>query len=205
MIVIREYYYPMRTMKRNGFSAIVLALTLGGFAAAAPLSQEGGVFLMPMSCAELLQDPAPFLGYFEAVAKGQVSKDRKFSRRMFRILSMREKLGEATGRTREANPVDAIIRRTICFYREQKEPLKPVGFEDADFLKFMHVSLKELEDKVEDSIFQWEFERQQRREYERRLKITEGAAQTVAREAEVDADRAYDRLTNAARKKVQAQ
>lgn len=192
-------------MKRNGFKVIALLLGLATAAPASPLSQEGGVFLMPMSCAELLQDPAPFLAYFEAVAKGQVSKDRKFSRRMFRILSMREKLGEATGRTREANPIDAIIRRTICFYREQKEPLKPVGFDDADFLKFMHTSLKELEDKVEDSIFQWEFERQQRREYERRLKITEGAAQAVAREAEGDAERAYDKLSAAARKKVQAQ
>lgn len=195
----------MRMMKRNGFKVIALLLGLATAAPASPLSQEGGVFLMPMSCAELLQDPAPFLAYFEAVAKGQVSKDRKFSRRMFRILSMREKLGEATGRTREANPIDAIIRRTICFYREQKEPLKPVGFDDADFLKFMHTSLKELEDKVEDSIFQWEFERQQRREYERRLKITEGAAQAVAREAEGDAERAYDKLSAAARKKVQAQ
>jgi len=172
---------------------------------AAPVPQEGGVFIMPMSCAELLQDPAPFLGYFEAVAKGQVSKDRKFSRRLFRVLSLREKLGEATGRTREANPIDAIIRRTICFYREQKEPLKPVAFDDEEFLKFLRVSVKELEEKVDDSIFQWEFERQQRREYERRMKVSEGAAQTVSREAERDADLTYDRLTSAARKKVQSQ
>jgi len=172
---------------------------------AAPVPQEGGVFIMPMSCAELLQDPAPFLGYFEAVAKGQVSKDRKFSRRLFRVLSLREKLGEATGRTREANPIDAIIRRTICFYREQKEPLKPVAFDDEEFLKFLRVSVKELEEKVDDSIFQWEFERQQRREYERRMKVSEGAAQTVSREAERDADLTYDRLTTAARKKVQSQ
>ena len=49
------------------------------------------------------------------------------------------------------------------------------------------------------------YKRQQRREYERRLKITEGAAQAVAREAEGDAERAYDKLSAAARKKVQAQ
>lgn len=160
---------------------------------------------MPVSCAELLQDSGPFMNFFEAVAKGQVTKDRKFSRRLFRILSLREKLGEATGRTREANPVDAIIRRTVCFYREQKEPLKPVSFDDEPFLKFLRSSVKELEDKVEDTIFQWEFERQQRREYERRLKVSEGAAEAVAHEAEIDAEHSYDRLSAAARKKVQGQ
>lgn len=169
------------------------------------VTPDGGVYLMPISCAELLQDASPFLNFFEAVAKGTVGQDTKLSKRIFRILALREKLGDVTGRSREGNPIDTLIRRTLCFYREQKEPLKPIAFDDTEFLKFLRGSVQELELKVDDAIFEWEFERQQRQEYERRLKQNAGVVKAVQREADAEAERAYDRLSGAARKKVRDQ
>lgn len=168
----------------------------------AALTPESSSYLLPMSCAELLQDASPFLSYFEAVAQGMVTQDRKLSRRLFRILSLRERLGEATGRTRESNPIDTLIRKTLCFYREQKEPLRQIPFDDPEFLKFLKSGLKELEEKVDDTVYQWELERQQQREYEKRLRQNRGEVETVQREARNEALRSFDRLSEAARKKV---
>lgn len=186
-------------------SWLILFVAIPASAARTPLNPESSSFLLPMSCAELLQDATPFLSFFEAVAQGMVAQDRKFSRRLFRVLSLRDKLGETTGRTREANPVDTLVRKTLCFYREQKEPLRPIPFDDPEFLKFLKAGLKDLEEKVDDTVFQWEFERQQRREYERKLKQNQGMVETVQKEAESDAERAFDRLSDAARKKVRDQ
>ena len=36
---------------------------------------------------------------------------------------------------------DVLVRKTLCFYREQKEPLKPIAYDNAEFIKF----LKELQ------------------------------------------------------------
>ena len=194
----------MRKWKQRLLAAGLLAVLFPALAPGA-VTPDGGVYFMPISCAELLQDASPFLGFFEAVAKGTVAQDMKLSRRIFRILALREKLGDITGRSREGNPVDTLIRRTLCFYREQKEPLKPIAFDDADFLKFLRESVKDLELKVDDTIFQWEFEREQRREYERRLRQNAGVVKSVQKEADAEAERTYDRLSGAARKKVRDQ
>jgi len=106
--------------------------------------------MLPLNCAELLPDTSAFLNYFESVARGIVTKDRKFSRRLFRILSLREKLAEQGDRSREQNPVDNLIRKTLCFYREQKEPVRPISYDDAEFLKYLRSSITDLEAKVEE-------------------------------------------------------
>src|SRR5947209_14947948 len=100
--------------------AALLFLLAAGRAEAA-ISSDSSYFLLPMSCAELLPDPAPYLGFFEAVGKGLVAKDRALSKRIFRVLSLREKLAEEPDRAREGNPVDVLIRKTLCYYREQKD------------------------------------------------------------------------------------
>src|SRR5687768_12693389 len=102
--------------------ALILFLSVSTLRAALP--PQGGVFMLPLSCSELLPDPGPFINFFEAVARGSVTHDKAFSKRMFKILALREKLSNMTDRTREQNPVDDLIKRTLCFYREQKEPLK---------------------------------------------------------------------------------
>jgi hypothetical protein len=186
-------------------AALWLLFFGGGTVARAAVSSDSAFFLLPMSCAELLPDPAPYLGFFEAVGKGLVAKDRALSRRIFRVLSLREKLSDEPDRAREGNPVDVLIRKTLCYYREQKEPLKVVTFDDAEFLKFLRPAMKELEAKLDDTIFEYEYERQQRMEYRRQLERNRGIVESVQREADRDAEREYDRLSSAARRKVRLQ
>jgi hypothetical protein len=163
---------------------------------------DTGVVMLPMTCSELLPEISPYLNFFEAVARGNVAQDRSVSKRVYRILLLREKISVTADRFREQNPVDTLIRKTLCFYREQKEPLKPTPYDDAEFLKFLRGALKELELKVEDAVYDVEYERQQRHEYERQLLANQGIVERVKKEADVDAERTFERLTSAARKKV---
>ncbi len=188
----------------KSFGLIILSLI---FTSSAPgaLAPKGGYFLLPLTCAELLPDSAPFLGFLESVANGLVVSDREFSKRLFRVLALRQKVFDSGTRARENNPVDILIRRTLCFYREQKEPLRPVPYDDSDFVKFLRGSLKELEYKIDDAVFQEEFEKYQRKQYETQLEQNRAIAERVRREAQTSADTAYDRLSRTAKQKVKAQ
>ena len=159
-------------------------------------------FLLPMNCSELLPDNTPYVSFFESIARGMAARDRGLSKRLFRLLSLREKVADLADRNREQNPVDVLIRRTVCFYREQREPLKPIAYDDPDFLKFLRSALRDLEIKVEDVIFKWEKERAERRQYEQQLQKNRGVVDTLKREAEVDAERSYDRLSTGAKRKA---
>jgi hypothetical protein len=118
--------------KITSILTLILALSTGFDGARAA---DVPVTLLPMTCAELLPDLAPYLGFFETVARGQVGQDRVMSRRLFRVLALRERLSDQPERMREPNPVDMLIRRTLCFYREQKEPLRQITNVDEEFLK----------------------------------------------------------------------
>lgn len=162
----------------------------------------GSNYLMPINCLELLPDSSPFTGFFEAVARGSAAKDRALSKRLFKILSMRERISNVVDQNREPNPVDTLIQKTICFYREQKEPLKPITFDDVDFVKFLKSGLKDLEGKVDDTVFHVEYERYQRQEYERRASNNRGIIEKLQSEADRDAENTFDRISAAARRKV---
>ncbi len=168
------------------------------------LPNESGVVMMPLNCGELLPDNAPSLNFIEGVAKNTVGSDKKFSRRILRLLALRDKLSEYVDRNRGQNPVDTLIRKTICFYREQKEPLKPVAVDDPDFLTFMRKSLPDLETRVEDSIFQAEFERYRRLELEKLAQKNQGAMTALQEQADKEADRSFENLSKAARRKVKS-
>lgn len=175
-----------------------------------PLSTFGSsrgkpTFLLPLSCQELLPDPSPFIGFMESVANGAVTTDKNFSKRIYRVLALRNKLGESNQSVRDANPIDMLIRKTLCFYREQKEPLKPVPYDDPLFVKFMHDSLKELELKIEDAIYQTEYELAQRKQYEFQLQKNKDVVDRIREEAEDNADRSFDRLATSAKQKVRTQ
>ena len=123
---------------------------------------------------------------------------------MYRVLALRARLAEEGGRARDQNPIDVLVRRTLCFYREQTGPAV-VSYDDPKVVKFLKTSLKELETKVDDIIFQSEYERQERMEYKRQLEKNRGVADVVRKEAENDADREYERLASAARRKARLQ
>lgn len=180
---------------------LLLLVSNSGFAAIS----ESGTYMMPMNCNELLPDNGPYVQFFDAVAHGQVALDKSLSKRLFRISSLREKVGDAAERSREQNPVDLVIRKSICFYREQKEPLQPIAFDNPGFVKFLKGALKDLENKVDDMVFQAEFERYQRREFERKVNKNKAMIEVLKKEADRDAERAFNKISSAAKKKIQEQ
>lgn len=166
---------------------------------------EPGVYMMPMNCSELLPDNTPFTNFYQAVARAAVATDKAFAKRVLRLLALRDKIADTVERSRELNPVDTLLRKTVCFYRETKDPLRPVPFDDNDFIQFLKGSLKDLEVKVEDAVFQVEFEKYQRTEYERRVGQNQSAIQSLNRDATREAENSFERLSQAAKRKVRAQ
>ena len=159
-------------------------------------------YLLPTTCAELMPDSQPYLGFMEAVALGGAQSDRNFSKRVLRILALRTKLNEVSERARESNPIDRLIEKALCFYREQKEPLRPVPYDDPTFIKYLKESMRELELKVEDAVYQTEVERVQRKHYELQLQKNRELVEDLRNEAETQADRSYQRLSSSAQQKV---
>lgn len=186
-------------------AALLATLLVANPAGAAVGTARTGVYLLPMTCAELLPNMGPYLNFFEAVGRGNVATDRQFARRIFRILSLRDKLVEEADRAREQNPVDVLIRKTLCFYREQREPLKAISYDDERFVAFLKTSLKELENHVDDAIFSFEFERAQRLEYQRELERYQTVVERVREQADLDADRNFEKIAGAAKRKVRQQ
>lgn len=163
---------------------------------------DAGVYLLPLECSELLPDNGPFLNFFEAVGRGNIRKDRGLSQRIFKVLAMRERIAQSGMQSHESNPVDLLVRKSLCFFREKKDPLRMIPYDDPQFLDFLRVSMGDLEKKVEEMVFQKEFDKAQRKEYERRLTENQELEDKVRGQAEVDADRNFERLSKAARRKV---
>lgn len=182
--------------------ALTTLFALFAMPSRAAIIKENTVFLLPLECSELLPDSGPYLKFMEAIARGNLRKDKNLSKRVFKILATREKMQQSIDESHETNPVDILIRKTLCFYREKKEPLKMVPYDDPQFLAFLHGSIGDLEKKVEESIFQREYDKHQRKEYERQLGENQDLEDTIRSQAEVDADRNFDRLSKAAKRKV---
>lgn len=161
--------------------------------------------MMPINCGELLPDASNFLSYFEAVARGAANQDRALSKRLLRLLALREKVNNIADLSRNPNPVDTLVQKTICYYRIQKDPLKPIPFDDPDLVEFLKSSLKDLETKVEDAVFQVQFEKYQREEYARRVQQNRAIIEALEKEAEKDANRMFDRLSESAKKKARVE
>jgi hypothetical protein len=188
---------------RHRVSTILLLVATFQTIHAAP-QRETGIYLLPLECSELLPDNSPFVHFLEAVARGCLSKEKSFAKRIFKVLATREKMTASAQQSREQNPIDVLIRKTLCFYRENKEPLKMVPYDDVAFLAFFRTSLDVLEKQIEETIFQREFDRQQRKEYERVLMQNRELEESVRGQAEVDADRNYERISTSAKRKVKA-
>ena len=105
------------------------------------------------------------------------------------------------GDVRDFNPVDVLIRRTFCYYREQREPIKAVPYDDPNLIKFMRESMRDLEKQVDQAVFDWEYERQQRREFEKKVRKNQAIVDSLKRDAEREADKTFNRISgNAAQK-----
>ena len=102
------------------------------FPALGAVLSEPGVYSLPMNCSELLPDPSPFTQYFEAVGRGLVSSNRPLATKIFKVIAIRERISDAADRQRDQHPIDVLIRKTLCFYRDTKEPLKAVTYDDPD-------------------------------------------------------------------------
>lgn len=186
---------------------LLIELLFGAFFAGRSFAkiETRPTYLLPTTCAELMPDAEPYLGFMEAVALGGAQSDRNFSKRILRILALRMKLNEVSERARENNPVDKLVEKTLCFYREQKEPLRPVPFDDVPFTKYLKDSMRELELKVEDAVYQTELERVQRKHYELQLQKNRELVEDLRNEAETQANRSFQRLSTSAQQKVKNQ
>jgi hypothetical protein len=151
-----------------------------------------------------MPDNTPFRQFFLAVARGSLKKNKNLSKQIFRILALREKLQASEQQAPEQNLVDLLIRKTLCFYRESKDPLRSIAYDDPAFVQFLQSSLTVLESKVEQTILDSLKNRQQRKEYERLLNENQALEDSVKGQAEVDADRNFERLSQSARKKAHA-
>jgi len=183
---------------------LLMMLLVTGFTAHAKVDSSHPTYLLPNTCYELMPDASPYLGFLEAVALGGVSHDRNFSKRLLRILAMRSKLNEVSERARESNPIDKLVEKTLCFYREQKEPLRVVPYDDEKFTAYMKTSLRELELKVEDAVYQAEVERVQKKHYEIQLQKNREVVEELKIDAEVQADKSFERLSSSAKQKVKS-
>ncbi len=187
-------------MRHSMIVGFLVAFT--GLNALAKVDSTRPTYLLPTTCHELMPDASPYIGFLEAVALGGVGNDRNFSKRLLRILAMRTKLNEVSERARESNPIDSLIEKTLCFYREQKEPLRQVPYDDEAFTKYMKASLRELELKVEDAVYQAEVERVQKQHYEIQLQKNREVVEELKVEAENQADKSFERLSSSAKQKV---
>ena len=163
---------------------------------------ETGVFLLPMNCSELLPDPGPFVNYFEAVGRGMVTSNKKLSNRIFRVLAIREKVTDAMDRQRDQHPIDIIIRKTLCFFREQKEPLKPVLYDDENFISYLSAAISEIDTKVNEVVYQWELDLAQRLEYEKIIDKNQQLILSMKRQAEKEAEAEVKKIAQRAKAKA---
>ena len=182
------------SLKNRVLEILVLGMSFCFPLGAATGNSDGGTYMLPMNCSELLPENSPFLNFFEAVGRGQAASDKHFAERVFRILSLRDILAREDDRSRLQNPVDFLVRKTLCFFREQKEPLRPVAYDDKVFLHYLRGSMGELENKVNTAILQAETDREERSRYERKLLQNQKYVDGVQRQAEAEAQREYKRI-----------
>lgn len=186
---------------RRLFLAGLTTLTLSG-AIAAPAGPP--VFLLPMACSELLPDTDPFIRFLDSVARGNLLTENALSKRIFRLMALREKVAETIRIGRERNPVDIMVQKTLCFYRQQKEPLKPVPYDDEAFLEFLKGGIDDMEKQISAAIRQEEIERFQKKEFERKLEQNREREDQLRRQAQRDAEKEMKQISESAKRQVKS-
>ena len=184
---------------------LTLILGLIFFVPSLQAAPSTGIVLLPLNCSELLPETEPFIDFFEAVAQGQVRQDPSFAQKMFKVMALRRELERSFDGPLGENPVDILIRKTLCYYRQQKEPVRPIPYDDFKFVNFMKAGIDELEESVGNSIYEMEFAKQQRELYTKQLERNRRIIGKVKAAAEKDAEKAFERLSKKAERRVKDQ
>jgi len=166
------------------------------------LGPRSAVYVMPINCSELMPDNTPFTGYFMTVAQGAVTTDKKLASQMFEILALKQTLADKKDWATKINPVEVLIRKVICFYRQEKEPLKVIPYDDQDFITFLKTAMPELETRINDAIYQIAFEKTQKKMFELRLSQNQKAVESLRKKAAGEARTTFKKLTADAAKKA---
>jgi hypothetical protein len=104
--------------------------------------------------------------------------------------------------TKDANPIDTLIQKTLCFYREQKEPLKAIAIDNPAFINYLKGSLPELERKVNEVVYQIESERLRKEAYEKSLQKNSVVIEKVQDQAYSAANQTFDKISKKAKQKI---
>jgi len=180
------------------FLLVALLLISPSFSAKAdPL-----VYMMPRNCSELLPDPFPFLSFFNSVGQGLVSSDRNLAKRIFKILALKDQLTKSNDLEPSANPVTRLIRKTLCFHRSKKGEIAIIMFDDKELVGFLRKNLKALERKIEDAIFQYEFELAQKTAFERQIEANAAVINRLNSQAREAARKKYNGISSNAKRKI---
>jgi hypothetical protein len=164
--------------------------------------KENATYLLPLNCSELLPDNTTFLSYFEAVGRGQVISDKTLSRKIFRVLALRDKLNSTPDLFQGINPIDVLIRKTLCYYRQQKDALQVVTYYDPKMVSYLKENIKDLETKVDSAIFNCQFQQETKEALEKRAKKNEALVQDYMKEAQKSANQSFEKITKEAARKA---
>jgi hypothetical protein len=80
-----------------------------------------------------------------------------------------------------------------------------VPYDDPAFGRYLKTALGDLESQVERAVFEWEYEKLQRQDFERQLELNTNVVNRLREQADVDADRIFERVSREARRKVRSQ
>jgi len=191
-------------MTRMRFIELCLALgsSLMASTGLAQSFKNEPTYLLPLNCSELLPDNTAFLSFFESVGRGQVIAQKELSKKIFRILALREKIAGISFQQGGVNPVDIVIRRTLCFYRQQREALQPVPYYDAKFVAFLKDNMLELEKKVEAVIVESQYKVIHQEMLEKRAQQNLALIEEAKRQADRVASQTFERLSRQAARKA---
>lgn len=178
-----------------------LGVVFGAALVGAP-TKDTATYLLPFNCSELLPDNSTFLSFFESVARGQVIANKALSKKIFRVLALREKLNQKQELFQGANPLDSLIARTLCYYREQKDALQIVPYYDPKLLEFLNQNIKDLEKKAEAVILDLQLQVLNKEELGRRARQNEALVAAERESAEQSANRLFDQIAQEAARKA---
>lgn len=165
-------------------------------------TKDTATYLLPFNCSELLPDNSAFLSFFESIARGQVVANKALSKKIFKVLALRDKLNQKPELFQGSNPLDALIARTLCYYREQKDALQIVPYYDPKLLEFLSQNIKDLEKKAEAVILDLQVQILNKEELGRRARQNEALVAAERESAEQSANRMFDQIAQEAQRKA---
>ena len=80
--------------------------------------------------------------------------------------------------------------------------MKPVTFDDANFISYLSSALKEVESKVDDIVYQWELDRVQKAQFEKIVEKNQHLIQKMKMEADEMAEAEVKKLSQKAKKNL---